>query len=761
MKANRKRLSAAVVLASGLATGSAYAQLEEVIVTAQKRTESLQDIPVAISAYDADNIESMGLFNAQDVGAASPSLQMPLYPTAGNNMALFIRGIGNADSIVITKDPTVGVYYDGVYAARSTGLLAELSDLERIEILRGPQGTLYGRNTTGGAVNFINAKPTGELGFKQLLGAGNYGSWRSVSHLNLNDMGGLKAKFTASFSERDGWVDNEGPNAVAGLDYTDYYLRETEGYRVALRFDGLQNLVVDYSYDYSDMNTAPGYFQYSGPTGGLDPAFNPVTSRFRTRLEETRTPTGGGRFAYYLPETETEVQGHNLTIEWVMGDHLTLKSITGYREFEDDASQNFSQSFDNAGSLEINTVTDHEQFSQELQLIGSYDRLHWVAGAYYFDEEGNQAERQYLDRATVDRTGIIALDFTSFPPTPCSDGSTADPFCSDFTLFFPLYLGEYVVDTDVESWAVFGQATWSATERLDLTLGLRYTDDERSAVRTNDGLLWNSFGPGASDSNLDEPDYTAIADYQWTENISTYIKYSTGFRSGGSSRNSLADFSRAFDKETLESYELGWKTELLDQRLRLNGAIYHMVIDDVILDYLPDPVNSPQFVEVFNSGEATVDGLELDVTWALAENFLLGVSYAYMDTDIDDAIFPDGSDRSDTTELVWAPEHAYSINADWDIPVSYGTYRLHADYAWQDDQLALANTNFGEITVEAYGLLNARFSLSGLEMMGGDWQLALWAKNLQDRDNANYAIGTTANTFLTPRMYGAELIFEF
>ena len=156
----------------------------------------------------------------------------------------------------------------------------------------------------------------------------------------------------------------------------------------------------------------------------------------------------------------------------------------------------------------------------------------------------------------------------------------------------------------------------NATERLDLTLGLRYTDDERSAVRTNDGLLWNSFGPGASESSLDEPDYTAIADYQWTQNVSTYIKYSTGFRSGGSSRNGL-NFNQTFDKETLESVELGWKTELLDQNLRLNGAIYHMVIDDVILDYLPDPVNNPQFVEVFNSGEATIEGLELDITWAL------------------------------------------------------------------------------------------------------------------------------------------------
>jgi len=756
----RKPLVLGLLLATGLGTGNAVAQLEEVIVTAQKRTESLQDIPIAIAAYNAENIESMGLFNAQDVGMASPSVQMPLYPTAGNNLALFIRGIGNADSVVITKDPTVGVYYDGVYAARSTGLLADLSDLERIEILRGPQGTLYGRNTTAGAINFINVKPTGELGFKQVLGAGNYGSWRSISHLNLDDIGGFKAKFTASFSERDGWVDNRGPNTIPGLDYTDYYLRETQGFRVALRYDGLENLVVDYSYDYSDMTSSPGYHQYGGPVGGLNPAFQPITDSFRDRLEETRSPIGGQPTAYYLPETDTEVDGHNLTVDWAISDSLTLKSITGYREFDDDASQNFTESFGNAGSLEVWTVTEHEQFTQELQLLGNQDRFQWVAGLYYFEEEGTQTEQQYLDRATVDLTGIIALDLTTFPPTPCSDGSTSDPFCSDFTMFFPLYLGEYAVDVDNESWAAFGQATWNATERLDLTAGLRYTDDEREAVRTHDGLLWNSFGPGVSASDLDETDYTLIADYRWTDDISTYAKVSTGFRSGGSSRNGL-DFNQAFDKETVISYELGWKTELLDQRLRLNGAIYYMEVDDIILDYLPDPVNNPQFVEVFNSGEAEINGVELDVTWAMTENLLVGFNYAYLDYDIKDAIFPDGSDRSDTTGLVWAPEHAWAASVDWSIPMGFGEWLLHADYSWQDDQLALANTNFGEVLVEDFGLLNARASISGIEMLGGDWQLALWMKNVTDEEDVSYAIGATSFTFLMPRTYGAELIFEF
>jgi len=755
----RKSLPAAVVLASGLAAGNAAAQLEEVIVTAQKRSESIQDTPIAIAAYNSDAIEAMRLINAQDVGLASPSLQMPAYPFSNNNFAMFIRGIGNADSIVITKDHTVGLYYDGVYAARSTGLLADLSDLERVEILRGPQGTLYGRNTTAGAINFINAKPTGEFGFKQTLGMGNYDSWRSVSHLNLPDAGGFKAKLSASFSDRDGWVTNEGPNELPGGEYTDFYEKETEGYRVALRYDGIDKLLVDYSYDHSDVTSSPGYFQYNGPTGGPDFTFQKiVTDSFPNRLEQTRTPTGGGKQAYYLPESETEVDGHNLTVSYEISDSLEFKSITGYREFDDDVSQNFAQSFGSAATLETHTVTDHEQFSQEFQLIGNTERVQYVAGLYYFEEEGTQGENQYLERQLVDMTGAYAFDFIT--NMPCGG---AAPDCISNAAAFPWYLGEYVVETDVESWAAFGQATWTPNmlqDRLDLTLGLRYTEDDRSAVRTSDGWDFNSFGPGATESDLDMVDYNLVADYSWTDDVSTYVKVSTGFRSGGSSRNAL-DFNQNFEEETLISYELGWKTELMDNRVRFNGAIYHMEIDDIILDYLPDPVNNPQFVEAFNSGEADINGLELDITAAVTDSFLIGFNYAYIDYDINDAVFPDGLDHSDTTELQWAPEHAYAITADYDVALNVGTLRFHLDYSWQDEQFALANTEFGEFTVEDFGLLNGRISLANVEMLGGNWQFAVWGKNLTDEDNVNYLISGTAGTHLEPATYGAELIFEY
>lgn len=761
------------LLTGALLGGSAHAALEEIVVTAQKRSESIQDIPIAMNAYDAENIESMGLYSAKDIGLASPSLQMPAFPVNSNNFGLFVRGVGNADSVSLTKDNTVGLYYDGVYAGRSTGLLADLAELERVEVLRGPQGTLYGRNTTSGAINFINAKPTGEFGFKQTFTAGELGTFRSVSNLNLPEFSGLKVKLTAAFSERDGWVENSGPNEQVGVPYEDFYAEDKQGFRIAVRYDAVENLTIDYAYDDSDMDTTPPYFQYAGPTGGLSAGFMPITASFGSRLEQTRTPLGGGEFAYTVPLSTTEVQGHNLTVSYNVNDKLTFKSITGLREFVDDSSTSFAQSFGGAGSLEVNTRTDHEQFSQEFQLVGSVGQVEYVAGLYYLEEDARQVERQYLDRATFDNTGIFAFDLASNPPfIPCSifgqggdgAGGVAQPCVAPFApgAVFPLYLGEYATESDVESTAIFGQATWTPAnnERLDLTLGLRYTKDDRLAARTNDGWAFNSFAPGATSSDISNLDWSVMANYRWTDTVSTYFKAASAFRSGGASRNGL-NYSQPFDEETLTSYEFGWKTELADRRLRLNGAIFRMEIEDIILDYLPDPVNNPQFIEVFNSGEADISGLEVDLLAAVTDRFTLGVNYAYLDHDIKNAIFPDGSDQTETTELVWAPEHAYSIVADYDVPVSIGNLRLHLDYSWQDDQLALANTNFGRVGVESIGLLNGRVSLGDVEIGGGNWQFAVWAKNLTDEDTINYRIGSTSVTFLQPRVIAAEVSLEF
>ncbi|MBN7795146.1 TonB-dependent receptor [Parahaliea mediterranea] len=762
----RRRLASAVAVASGLLLPiAALAQgLEEVIVTAQKRSESLQDTPIAISAFNSEAIENMGLNNAKDIGLASPSLQTPAYPTTSNNLGFFIRGIGNADSIILTKDNTVGVYYDGVYAGRHTGVLSDLADLERVEVLRGPQGTLYGRNTTAGAISFITKKPSGEFSLDQTFSLGNYGYQRSVTSVDLPTVAGVKSHVDLTFTERDGWVENGGAGQVPGGDYNDFYLEDKQGIRIALRYDQIDRLVVDYSFDYSDMDTTSPYFQYSGATGaGISAAGGDIVASYRERVEKTYDAKTGQRRAYHLPLTTTRARGHSLTVSYDINDFLTFKSITGYRAFDDNLSQNFADSFGGASGLEVNTVTEHEQYTQEFQLSGSSASWKYVGGLYYLKEEGSAAERQYLDRTLVESTGIIAFDSSG----PCVSGAfgAPPPVCNVLDpSFYPAYLGEFTVDSEVESYALFGQATWTPDildNRLDLTFGARYTQDERTATRTTDGLLWNAFNPGDNGSDINQPDWSATADFRWTDQVSTYAKVSTGFRSGGSSPKSL-DFSQTFDEETLVSYELGLKSELLDNRLRLNAAVYQTEIEDIILDYLPDPVNAPNIVDIFNSGEAEIRGVELDILAAITDNFQIGINYAYLDSDISDAVFPDGSDRTDTTVLVWAPENAYSLVADYYLQLdSLGELKAHLDYAWQDEQYALANTDAGEVLVGDYGLLNARISLDYVQLLGGEWQFAVWAKNLTDEDNVNYRIGQTSTTYLQPRTWGVDLKLRY
>ncbi len=764
-----KVLPLAIMLASGVLAPSAFAQsdaptLEEVVVTAQKREQSLQDTPISMAAYGREAIEAMGFNSAKDVGLASPSLQTPAFPTSGNNLAFFIRGVGNADSILLTKDNTVGVYYDGVYSGRHTGMLADLVDLERIEILRGPQGTLYGRNTTAGAINFISAKPTGELGLEQTFSAGNQGYIKSLTNLNLPDVAGLKSKVSLVYSERDGWVDNKGPNKIPGGHYKDFYEEENQGARIALRYDGIDSLVLDYSFDYSDMTTTPPYFQYGGPTGvgaGFDGS--DLVASYGSRQETTKSPFTGQNSAYYLPDTDTTVAGHNFTLSFEINDNLEFKSITGYRDLDDDLSQNFANSFGGGVPFETHVETDWDQFTQEFQLVGSLDRFQYVAGLYYLDENGDSKEAQFLNRQLVDTTGIIAFDSNGAcisgnfgdPPPVCN---VVDPF------FFPVYLGEFKVSSDVESVSAYGQSTWTPNilqDRLDLTAGLRYTDDDREAKRTNDGLLWNSFPPGQNGEDLNHLDWLASIDYRWTDSVSTYFKVSTGFRSGGSSPRAL-DFSQTFDEETMVSYELGMKSELANGRVRLNAAFFRMDIDDTILDYLPDPVNAPSITQSVNAGDTEIYGAEVDVLAAVTDYLTVGVNYAWLDYDFTGVNFPDGTNHSNSTELVWAPEHAYSIVADYNVPVGeIGVLKMHFDYAWQDDQYSLANTDFIEAKVGDFGLLNGRIALDEVALAGGIWQLAVWAKNLTDENDVNYQIGTTAATFLQPRTYGMDVKFIY
>ncbi|MDY0006395.1 MAG: TonB-dependent receptor plug domain-containing protein, partial [Spongiibacteraceae bacterium] len=306
----------------GVIAGGAQAQIEEVVVTAQKRAENLQETPIAISALTSSDMEKRGIFDYTSIVKSMPTLSQTPYPSS-DLLILYMRGQGVSDSMQVTSDGSVGLYIDGHYISRPQAALFDLADLERVEVLRGPQGTLYGRNTTGGAVNLITAKPTGEFGFKQTLSFGSRDYFRSLTTVDLPKVGDLAAKVSVLKRSQDGYVSNKG-----GVS-NDYGLNEQLAGRLALRWDASDTFSADYFLETGALESTPIYYQGSADAStafsgypGYPGAADPVGTTHR-RID--------------LMRSESEFEGHGLTLTWQASDALTIKSLTGYRELNFDA----------------------------------------------------------------------------------------------------------------------------------------------------------------------------------------------------------------------------------------------------------------------------------------------------------------------------------------------------------------------------------------------------------------------------------------
>lgn len=741
----RKPLSLAILLASGLAAGNAAAQLEEVIVTAQKKTESLQDTPLSVVAFGETALENQGISTLADLSVQAPSLQFYDFPTSTSNISLFLRGFGNTDSQTLTIDNPVGVYIDGVYIARTSGATINVLDLERVEVLRGPQGTIFGRNSSAGTISFITRKPAEEFGVKLEGGAGNYGLWNAGATVDLPVTDGLRTKFTYDTSSVDGWVENKGPRFGAVPQPTnDYYENEQEGFRFAVTWDALDNLVVDYSYDWSEVDSTAPYYQQDA-----------------TDIQENTSHLflGGADYQYVLPPSNTEQSGHNLTLTWNITENMSLKSITGYREMDETAVQNWSDTLFFATDLDWST----EAFSQELQLLGSAfgDKLDYIVGLYYFDEEGDKSEEQFTN-AAIFPPGFDALE---------------EPLASTSVLLGGNNLGIHTIETDLESRAVFAQGSYTPDwleSRLTLTAGLRYTEDEREAVRgadpTNPTI---QFFPGENSLDYDRTDYTLSVDYAFSDDISAYARFATGYRAGGSGERTL-DFGLTFDEEESESFELGLKSEFLDRRLRVNAAVFWTDYDDLILTISGQPPLFASFVENVNAGEAEVKGVELDVIGMIGDSATLTFNYAYLDTELNDVIVPDdsfllsgppasavdlrGVDISGMTYIPFAPESAWSLAYDQSWALGSGSLDLHMNYSWRDEVFSQAGMG---LPVKDIGLWGARLAWSDIAIGQSRLTVAAWGKNLADQSEVVYNLSNFGFQYNRPRTYGVDFTLEF
>ncbi len=640
---------ASVLIAAAPAAADSDAQgqsrlggmIEEITVTARKREEGLQEAPLAVTAFSGDGLEVRGVSSISEIGAITPNLTYQNNPQAGGASSVatvYIRGVGQRDFLG-TIDNGVGFYIDDVYIARTVGATVDLLDVERIEVLRGPQGTLFGRNNVGGAIALHSKKPDEVFGGYVDATTGTDSLSRVKVSLNAPITENLLSSFAALIATQDGYVERP-----AGGDLGD---DDTQAWRGALLWQAADNLEVHFTADYSREAEKGAAFTLA-EAGTLTPGsfagfYNNVVPGGACAYPAGITEADGACYneqwasdssnAGTAPTySDTDVWGTNLRVVWDISDSLTLKSITAYRDLDAE----FARDAD-ASPLKVVHFFDTfeaQQFSQEIQLQGSaFDgRLDWIGGLYYFDEEGNN--RNIL--------GFAIADFDSD---------------NDFT---------------TTSQAVFTQGTYQLTDRWDITLGLRYTDEEKTFDPVQVVLSSNiGFAPGTPILPLGKNTRTTYETtpmvntaYRLSESLMLYATYSEGFRSGGYVQRIFPPLTVVpeFDPEFVDAYELGFKYTSEQGSFTLNGAVFQMDYTDIQVR-----TENPGFIGFFeaNVGNAEIAGFELESKWQMASSWFLegAVGYTnakYTRIDVEPPLTAQVTTSSDFDHV---PEWSVSISA--------------------------------------------------------------------------------------------------
>jgi len=780
---SRKPLVLAIGAALAGLTTSAFAAddpmvLEEVIVTAEKRSESLQETPISISAFDAGMIDDLGISDLSDLNGLAPNFSLTPFPNSRSALVLFMRGVGNNEN-QITQDPAVGVYMDGVYIGRSAGLASDVADLERIEVLRGPQGTLYGRNTTGGAVNMVTSKPRGTFGFQQTVSVGNYDMWKSVTKIDTDKIGDVAGKFTYLTGERGGWVENTGKG-------DDFSSEEKDAGRVAVHWDAAEKVTVDYAYDFSNIDGVQNYYQIISVdpvvaqgtfVGSLsyNPLFSAIPGSPTPTEQATIDATAAGIVAGYqaaasssrnskgsweepADPSKTEIYGHSLTVS-VDTEIGTFKSITAYRELDENIDQDYSGG-SGIPTFHAQSEVGHQQSSQEFQLVGDAfnNTVHYVTGLYYYHETGKEQE------------------FTAVNPSEY-DGTPASMFATGATV-----VENRSINMKNSAVALYGQATYDFTPALSATLGARYTQDKREATKYfgNTGIDFDNLGTPLSPITVSDSETfskfnpSVTLDYKLTDDIAVYGKVVTAYKSGGYNLRSGRDnFTPPFDEENIVSYELGAKTELLDRRVRLNAAAFNSKYKDMQVQQIPS-VSRPSQTVVVNAGEASIDGFELDATARIVEGLTAMVGYGYTHAVFDEVIDKSsptsptfGQDLASEYVMPYAPMHSYNATLDYVFPsIGVGTLRGLLNYTWVDEQYGTGkNDDIEGFKLDDRGILNARLALEEIGV-GSDGSLAtsLWIRNWENKAYYAHAVSfgyARTATFGEPRTYGIDITYNY
>ncbi|NBC37186.1 TonB-dependent receptor [Novosphingobium sp. FSY-8] len=762
--------------------------LTDIVVTATKRETNLQKTPVAISVVSDQIIKDrhvQSLIDLADGGV--PSLRVATFEARQSALTVGIRGIVPFDQNQTARDTGVGVYIDGVYLARSQGLNAALFDVQRIEVLKGPQGTLFGRNTEGGAVSIVTRDPTGKFGGRFAAGLGNYGSHTAEGHIDLPEFNHIAIKIDAVEQHQDPTV----KNPLAGQAGWNQY--ERAGGRIQAKwtpFDGFSALV---SYDKAKDENTPNFSQLlnynplgktvgqyiANPNGNgkyilVAPGTTTACSACIAPLSPLVTPTGSNRLATAqvgVPQQPSvdRTEGTSLRLNYKVMPGMELRSITAWRTVS-------TEQWDNSGGpartiFAPNTgfsryslsYLNQRQFSQELQLVGSLPQIDYVLGGYYFNERAQeQASTPSSNTWNVDGTSYtINSETVSGAVTSSNQGwALGQQFLQRASQAF------------AKSYAAFGQATYTPDflgGKAHLTVGGRYTNDKRNGLLYLVQGVATNFTFNASVSRFDP---LVVLAYDVAPNVNTYAKYSTGYRAGGA--NDRSQTFAAFSPEVVRSYEIGTKMDLMDHHVRLNLAGYIMDRTGTQTDF--DNVDTNPTSPTFNlhteetrnaPGTSKIRGLEADLTVKATPELTLGASYAYTYTFVPATPNPFLNNALYQVYVVYTPRNAASAYADYHRAVGGNGSELtvHLDANYAQSQYSFQNE---PVKTDSSFVVNGRIALAHVPMKGDTKAtFSLWSRNLLNttyvyrRSGANDAVLGDYGNFNPPRTFGAELQIAF
>jgi iron complex outermembrane recepter protein len=745
-------------------------KLETIVVTAQKRVENLQDTPISISVLTSRSLENRRVGSLLDLGdGAIPSLSVKPFFTRPGALIINIRGVGvMTDSNQPARDQGVGVYIDGVYMGRPQGLGSALYEVSSIEVLKGPQGTLFGRNTAGGAVNITTRKPSGTYRAEATAGIGNFGSYKTELRVDLPEFNNVSLKLDAVIMGRDGFVKNPLKQAS---DYGELY---RGGLRLGALWEPTEAFTVEYAFDTSFDESTTIYQQLIAGGSARLPELNVLQPR--------RAKTGV--IAAPQEPSSGDQTGHRITMEWAISDTLKLKSISAYRDMYQDQWDNASptaftslsqatnftgQSFSRVSTAEF--VQD--QTSHEVQLLGDLPRLKYVVGATYFVENVADNAQAFFTNRFTNATGttneLLAINYDAIP-------------------------FDRVSNVESTSTGIFAQGTFTPAmfgDKFHITLGGRYSHDEKvgalTIVNGRPPSVNGVVGPQLLNYTDDRFDPMVNLSYDFTDNIMAYAKYSTGFRSGGANSRSLT--YSPFGPEEVEVFELGAKAELFDRSLRLNASIYSGIYTGIQLDFSAryiqtDPVTGLTLVttrttqEAANApGEGKISGLEFDMTWALNDNLMISSAYAYNKVEIPDTSnpFPQANGRIITTAIpirqTNTPENSGSISLDYRRPFMNATLIGHLSFNGDDGYYSSrTDVTYDPVTNRVLipapkgdgGIVaNGRLALADIDLSGkAKLTVSLWARNLFNEERLFWQsldpVRGLTGFFTEPRTYGLD-----